>query len=184
MKATSCPKKSVSIHQTTRCYVSEGNNLFQLIPFRLSSFWILFFEFFWVLFAVLTHTTYFQYCMQAQSVSLLWTTHKILLSSSVKVKAIRTRNYWGSSVWISTYSIIYWWYILLLSKTGEKMGYSGVVCRLHTKLKKIYESFRREVLYNILVEFGTHESNCFIGTCNKVPWRKFVRSSEKLLFSS
>jgi hypothetical protein len=38
----------------------------------------------------------------------------------------------------------------------KKWEYSGTVNQLFTDFKKAYESVRREVLYNILNEFGIH----------------------------
>jgi hypothetical protein len=41
-----------------------------------------------------------------------------------------------------------------LSDTGEKWEYNGTVHQLFIDLKKAYDSVRKEVLYNILIEFG------------------------------
>jgi hypothetical protein len=40
------------------------------------------------------------------------------------------------------------------SDTGEKIEYNETVHQLFIGFKKAYDSVRREVLYNILVEFG------------------------------
>jgi hypothetical protein len=44
--------------------------------------------------------------------------------------------------------------ILYPSDTGEKWEYNGTVHQLFIDFKKAYDSVRREVLYNILIEFG------------------------------
>jgi hypothetical protein len=41
-----------------------------------------------------------------------------------------------------------------LSDTGKKWEYNGTVHQLFIDFKKAYDSVRREVLYNILIEFG------------------------------
>jgi hypothetical protein len=47
-----------------------------------------------------------------------------------------------------------------LPDTGEKWEYKETVHQLFADIKKTYNSGRREVLYNILIEFcGTHETS-------------------------
>jgi hypothetical protein len=41
-----------------------------------------------------------------------------------------------------------------LSNTGRKWEYNETVHQLFVDFKKVYDSVRREVLYNILIEFG------------------------------
>jgi hypothetical protein len=41
-----------------------------------------------------------------------------------------------------------------LADTREKWEYNGMVHQLFIDFKKAYDSLKREVLYNILVEFG------------------------------
>jgi hypothetical protein len=41
-----------------------------------------------------------------------------------------------------------------LSDTGQKVEYNETEHQVFTDFKKAYESVRREVLYNILIEFG------------------------------
>jgi len=51
----------------------------------------------------------------------------------------------------------YWPYILHSSNTQEKKWeYNEAVHMTFTDFKTAYDSFRREVLYNILIEFGIH----------------------------
>jgi hypothetical protein len=44
--------------------------------------------------------------------------------------------------------------LLYLSDIGEKWEYNGTVYQLFRHFMKAYDSVRREVLYNILIEFG------------------------------
>jgi hypothetical protein len=48
-----------------------------------------------------------------------------------------------------TDQIFYIWLIL-----EKKLEYNCSVCQLFIDIKKAYDSVRREVLYNILIEFG------------------------------
>jgi hypothetical protein len=41
-----------------------------------------------------------------------------------------------------------------LSGTEEKMEYNGTVHQLFTYSEKAYDAVRRDILYNILTEFG------------------------------
>jgi hypothetical protein len=45
-------------------------------------------------------------------------------------------------------------HFLYPADTGEKVEYDGTVHQLFIGFKKAYDSVRREVLYNILIEFG------------------------------
>ena len=54
-------------------------------------------------------------------------------------------------MWISTQQISYRSYIL---HSSDKWEYSEVVHELFIDFKKAYDSFTREVLYNIHIEFG------------------------------
>jgi hypothetical protein len=40
-----------------------------------------------------------------------------------------------------------------LSDTGEKMGYNEIVQQLFIDFKKAYDSMRKEIVYNILIQF-------------------------------
>ena len=57
-------------------------------------------------------------------------------------------------MWISMQQVNYWLYILHLSNTWEKWEYNEAVHQLFIDFKKAYDSVGREVLYNILIEFG------------------------------
>jgi hypothetical protein len=47
------------------------------------------------------------------------------------------------------------------SDTGEKNGeYTDTVHQIFVDFKKAYDSIRREVLYNILIEFGVTMKIC------------------------
>jgi hypothetical protein len=57
-------------------------------------------------------------------------------------------------VWISTSYVNDRSNFLRLADTGEKWEYNGTVHQLFISFKKAYDSVRREVLYNIVIEFG------------------------------
>ena len=57
-------------------------------------------------------------------------------------------------MWISTQQFNYWSYILHSSNTWEKLEYNEAEHQLSIDFKKAYNSIRREVLYNILIETG------------------------------
>ena len=56
-------------------------------------------------------------------------------------------------MWVSTQQIKYWSYILH-SSNEKKWEYNEAVHQLFINFKKAYNSVRREVLYNILIEIG------------------------------
>ena len=56
-------------------------------------------------------------------------------------------------MWISTQQVNYRSYTLYSSSTWEKCEYKEAVQQLVIDFKKAYDSFRRNVLYNILIEF-------------------------------
>jgi hypothetical protein len=60
-------------------------------------------------------------------------------------------NYRGISLLSTTYKILS--NILLSRLTPYKWEYNGAVHQLFVDFKKAYDSVRREVLYNILIEF-------------------------------
>jgi len=55
---------------------------------------------------------------------------KFIQHSAVKTNSICRRNYWESSVWISTQQLNYWLYILHSSNTRGKWGYNEAVHQL------------------------------------------------------
>ena len=50
--------------------------------------------------------------------------------------------------------VTYWSYILHFSNTWEKWEYNEAVHQLFIEFKIAYDSVRREVLYNILIDCG------------------------------
>ena len=73
---------------------------------------------------------------------------------AVKLNSICRGNYWGSLVLILTQQVNYWSYVLLSSNSWEKWEYTEEVQQLVIDFQKVSDSFRREILYNILTEFG------------------------------
>jgi hypothetical protein len=71
--------------------------------------------------------------------------------------------------------IFYIWQIL-----EKKWEYNGIVHQLFIDFKKAYDSIKREVLYNILLEFGIPKKlvslmkMCLNETCSKVCIRKHL----------
>jgi len=59
-----------------------------------------------------------------------------------------------SSMWISSQQVSYCSYILHRQIFEKKWEYNEAVHQLFIDFKKAYDSVRREVLYNILIEFG------------------------------
>jgi prolipoprotein diacylglyceryltransferase len=72
----------------------------------------------------------------------------VIQHPAVNVNSVRWGNYCGSSVWNSTQQVIYWEYILHSSNTRD----NEAVHQLFIYSKQAYDSFRREVLYDIRIE--------------------------------
>jgi hypothetical protein len=65
----------------------------------------------------------------------------------------------------------------------KKWEYNGTVNQLFIDFKKAYDSVKREVLYNILLEFGIHRKLVrLIKMCLNVTYSKFY--VDKLLFDT
>ena len=66
------------------------------------------------------------------------------------------KNYWGSSMWISTQQVNYRSYILLLSNTWEKTGniLKQFISSLYSILQESLWFSQEGGLYNILIESG------------------------------
>ena len=78
----------------------------------------------------------------------------IIQHPAVKVQSISRGNYWGSSNGfrcnMSTMDYIF----CIRQILEEKWELNEAVHQLFMDCKKTYDSIRREVLYNILIEFG------------------------------
>jgi hypothetical protein len=75
--------------------------------------------------------------------------------SAVKVNSICRGNYLGPWMWISTQKVSYWSFNLRSSNTWGKKGNRRSSASAFIDCKEAYDSVRREVLYNILIEFVT-----------------------------
>jgi hypothetical protein len=94
-------------------------------------------------------------CSNYHGISLLSTSYKNFIQySSLNVKSIHRRNYWGSSVCVSTNRStpdqIYFIHHIL----EKKLEYNATVHQLFIDLKKSCDLLRRKILYNILIEYG------------------------------
>jgi len=64
-------------------------------------------------------------------------------------------DYWGSSMWISTKQVNDWTiYSAFIKYLRKKWEYTEAVHQLFIDFRKAYDSVWKEVLYNILFEFG------------------------------
>ena len=79
----------------------------------------------------------YQFCQQGT---------KFYPKSSVKVYSFCRRNYWGSSVWISTQQVNYCHIFCIRQIPEKKWEYNEAVHQLFIDFKKAYDSVRREVL--------------------------------------
>ena len=94
-------------------------------------------------------------CSNYRSTSLLPTTYKslssILLSSlTLYAEEITGNHQWGFRRNSSTTDHVF----CIRQKLEKKLDYNTAVHKLFICFKKAYDSVRREVLYNILIEFG------------------------------
>ena len=78
----------------------------------------------------------------------------IVQHPSLKVNSICRGNYWGSSMWVPTHRSTTDHLFCIRQMLEKKWEYNEVVHQLFIVFKKAYDSVRREVLYNILMEFG------------------------------
>ena len=77
-------------------------------------------------------------------------------------------------MWTSTQRVNYWSYILQTSNTWKKWEYNEAAHQLFIDFKKAYDSFRKEVMYNILIEFGIH---MHLESLKKCAWMKGIAES-------
>jgi hypothetical protein len=92
-------------------------------------------------------------CSNYRSISLLSTTYKILTIVLLSWLTQYRGNHLGSSVWILTQQVSYSLYIFCIHQILEKKWeYNKAVHQLFIDFKKAYNSVRREVLYNILIQ--------------------------------
>jgi hypothetical protein len=73
---------------------------------------------------------------------------------SLKVRSIYKQDYWGSSVWVLPNRSTTDWIFCIHQILEKKWEYNETVCQLFIDFKKYYVSIRREVLYNIVIDFG------------------------------
>jgi hypothetical protein len=80
--------------------------------------------------------------------------HNFIQYSSLTVNSIHGRNYWGHQYGFrrnrSTTDQIFY----NRQKVDKKWEHNGPIYQLIIGLRKVYDSVRREVLYNILTECG------------------------------
>ena len=72
----------------------------------------------------------------------------------MKVKSTCRWNYWESLMWISMQQVNCYHIVCTCQILEKKWEYNEAEHQLFTDFKKAYDSVRREVLYNILMEFG------------------------------
>jgi len=98
----------------------------------------------------------------------------LIQKPNVKVNSICGRNYWGSSLWISTQQVNYGLIFCIPQIPEKTWEYKEAVHQLFIDFKKVYDSVRREVLYSNLLEFGVPMKlvrlikMCLTETCSRV----------------